>query len=296
MPFGISNSSAPDDELGIAAARRDPVDALEAEPPLARMPEAGHAAVPRVGEVDRAARVDADVVRAVQLLALELLGDDLARPVRALAHERARHVLADEQVEIGVVGHPVALVREVPDLDDRAVGRVLAPDVAGHVREEQVVLRRVPDRPLREREAGRDPLDLRALLDELVDRVRLRLDAEAGFGARHRAPFRLRECSVEPTLIRAPRLGRSDQQIIEAQMAQRPHRPRSATSSAAESRCERLRLHARLRWPETAQSSPPWGSGSGDVLDLGCGGGAVTLEIARLVGASGHVSGSTWTR
>ena len=33
------------------------------------------------------------------------------------------------------------------------------------------------------------PLDLRALLDELVDRLRLGLEAEAGFRARHRAPF-----------------------------------------------------------------------------------------------------------
>ena len=37
----------------------------------------------------------------------------------------------------------------------------------------------MPDRPLGEREARGDPLDLRPFLDELVDRVRLRLDAEA---------------------------------------------------------------------------------------------------------------------
>ena len=194
-----------DDQLEVAAARRDAVDALEAEAPLARMPEAREAPVPRVGEVDAAVRVHADVVRAVQLLALELLGDDLARSVRALLHERARDVLADEQVEVGVVRHPVALVREVPHLDDRAVRRVLAPHVTRHVREEEVMLLRVPDRPLREREAGCHPLDLRSLLDELVDRVRLRFDAEACLGARHRAPFR--GGMVGATLIRcrAPR-------------------------------------------------------------------------------------------
>ncbi len=161
------------------------------------MAEPGHAPVPGVGEEDRAARVDADVVRAVELLALELLGDDLARPVRALANQRARDVLADEQVQVGVVGHPVALVREVPDLDDRAVRRVLAPHVAGHVREQEVVLRRMPDRPLGEGEAGRELLDLRAFLHELVDRIRLRLDAEAGFGARHPCPLSSRECRCD---------------------------------------------------------------------------------------------------
>jgi hypothetical protein len=115
--------------------------------------------------------MDADVVRAVELLALELLSDDLARPVRALANERARHVLTDQQVQVRVVGHPVALVREVADLDHLAVRGVLAPDVAGHVREQEIVLRRMPDRPFGKREAGRDLLDLRAFVDELVDVV-----------------------------------------------------------------------------------------------------------------------------
>ena len=109
-------------------------------------------------------------------------------PSGALLHERARHVLADEQVEVGVVRHPVALVREVPHLDDRAVRRVLQAHVAGHVGEEEVLLLRMPDRPLREREAGRRPLDARPFFDELVDRVRLRLDAEARFRARRPVP------------------------------------------------------------------------------------------------------------
>src|SRR5687767_10264834 len=86
---------------------------FEIDPPRARLSESGHAPVPRIGEVDRARRVDTDVVRAVELLALELVRDDLARSVCALADERARHVLTDEQVQVGVIRHPVALVREV---------------------------------------------------------------------------------------------------------------------------------------------------------------------------------------
>ena len=67
--------------------------------------------------------------------------------------------------------------------------------------EERGLMVRVQDQVLREREAGRHPLDLRPFLDELVDRVRLRLDAEARFRARHRAPFR--GGMVGATLIRS---------------------------------------------------------------------------------------------
>ena len=224
------------------------------------MPEAGEAPVPGVGEVDRARRVDADVVRAVELLALELLRDDLARPVGALADERRGHVLADEQVEVGVVRHPVALVREVPHLDDGAVRRVLAADVARHVGEEEVLVLRVPDRPFREREAGRHALDLRAFLDELVDRFRLRLDPEACLGARHRAPFR--GGMVGATLIRSrsaragghrvrtpPTTAESRLDPVARPDPARPPRPRRRTAGAHPSapRHGSPRLHREWR-------------------------------------------------
>ena len=48
MPFGISNSSRPTMEAPGRRRPADPVDALEAEPPLARMAEDRHAAVPRI--------------------------------------------------------------------------------------------------------------------------------------------------------------------------------------------------------------------------------------------------------
>ncbi len=54
---------------------------------------------------------------------------------------------------------------------------------------------------------------------------------------------------------------------------------------------ERLQLLARERWPDTAALFARVGLGSGmDAIDLGCGGGEVTFEIARLV-APGQVTG-----
>jgi ubiquinone/menaquinone biosynthesis C-methylase UbiE len=55
---------------------------------------------------------------------------------------------------------------------------------------------------------------------------------------------------------------------------------------------ERLRLLARVRWPETAQLFADAEVGPGQTcLDLGCGGGAVTMELARLVGPAGRAVG-----
>lgn len=55
---------------------------------------------------------------------------------------------------------------------------------------------------------------------------------------------------------------------------------------------ERLKLLARARWPDTAALFERVGIGPGmRCVDLGCGGGEVTFEIARLVAPSGHVTG-----
>jgi ubiquinone/menaquinone biosynthesis C-methylase UbiE len=55
---------------------------------------------------------------------------------------------------------------------------------------------------------------------------------------------------------------------------------------------ERLRLLHRVRWPDTAELFDRIGLQSGiRCADLGCGGGEVTFEIARLVGPGGHVTG-----
>ncbi len=55
---------------------------------------------------------------------------------------------------------------------------------------------------------------------------------------------------------------------------------------------ERLQLLSRVRWPETSRLFDEIGLREGmTCVDVGCGGGAVTLELARLVGPSGHVTG-----
>lgn len=55
---------------------------------------------------------------------------------------------------------------------------------------------------------------------------------------------------------------------------------------------ERLQVLTRARWPYTAELFDAIGVGEGmRALDLGCGGGAVTFEIARIVGPEGFVTG-----
>jgi ubiquinone/menaquinone biosynthesis C-methylase UbiE len=55
---------------------------------------------------------------------------------------------------------------------------------------------------------------------------------------------------------------------------------------------ERLQLLARERWPDTSALFARVGLGPGArCIDLGCGGGEVSFEIARLVGPDGRVTG-----
>ena len=55
---------------------------------------------------------------------------------------------------------------------------------------------------------------------------------------------------------------------------------------------ERLQVLARTHWPDTAELFDRVGLSEGmRCLDLGCGGGEVTFEMARLVGPDGHVTG-----
>ena len=67
--------------------------------------------------------MDTDVVRAVELLILEMRGKHLAASVRPLANERGGGMLADDQVQLRVVGHAVAFVRRTLDLDARRAWR-----------------------------------------------------------------------------------------------------------------------------------------------------------------------------
>ncbi len=59
---------------------------------------------------------------------------------------------------------------------------------------------------------------------------------------------------------------------------------------------ERLLVLARDLWPSTFALFGRAGLSPGmRCIDVGCGGGAVTLEIARLVAPGGSVVGIEWT-
>ena len=145
-----------DQELRRSAGGRHAIDALKAK--LMRPFDAimRGAAIDRIGEIDRPVRADADVVGAVELLALEMRGENLAPTVRPLAHEQRRRVLAYDQVEVGVIGHAVAFVGGALDLGDAVFRIPAAAHVARHVREQEIMVERMPDRPLGEREPGPD--------------------------------------------------------------------------------------------------------------------------------------------
>src|SRR5689334_11819397 len=150
---------AVDDEFRRAATRRDAIDSLGAE--LARPLDAvdRHAAIPGVAEIDRAARMDADVVRAVELLILEMRGDHLAPAVGPLTDQGRGGMLANDQVEFGIIGHAVAFVGRALDLGDAAPGIPSPAYITGHVRKQQIVMHRMPDRPFGEIEACADLAD-----------------------------------------------------------------------------------------------------------------------------------------
>src|SRR4029077_5747976 len=100
----LIEEEALDEQLRAAAARRDAVHALEAERAWPFDPKPRHAPIVRIGEINRTVRADADVVRAVELLTVEMGRENFAPPVRPFPHEQRRRMLAYDQVEIGVIG------------------------------------------------------------------------------------------------------------------------------------------------------------------------------------------------
>src|SRR5882672_10002184 len=75
-------------------------------------------------------------------------------------------MLANDQVEFGVIGHAVAFVRRTLDLDDAALGIPSPPHIAGHIRKQEIVMDRMPDRALREFKTGADLADRRVGIDQ----------------------------------------------------------------------------------------------------------------------------------
>ncbi len=71
-----------------------------------------------------------------------------------------------------------------------------------------------------------------------------------------------------------------------------PEQPESYVLRGGQAGAARLRLINRIKWPTTERLLSTAGLRAGmRVLDLGCGGGAVTLKMAALVGLKGEVVG-----
>ena len=77
-------------------------------------------------------------------------------------------MLAGDQVEVGVIGEPIGLVRRPQRLAHAAAVETAA-HVGGHVGEQQVLVDRVPDRPLGEREPAADLPHRRVLVDQTAE-------------------------------------------------------------------------------------------------------------------------------
>ncbi len=163
---GLVEQMAVDDKFRRAAAGWNAVDALKAELPRPLDAVDRHAAIPGIAEIDRAVRMHADIVRTVEFLIFEMRGNHLAPSVGPLADQGRGSVLADNEIELGVIGHAVAFVRRTLGLDDATLGIPSPAHIAGHIREQQIVMDRMPDRPLREVKTGAYLADRRVRVDQ----------------------------------------------------------------------------------------------------------------------------------
>ena len=158
-PFGRSRSPATTRER---AGRG--VDAVDVGRQLGSRPVAlvvAEDAVGRVGEPDRAVGPAHDVVRRVQGLAVEPVGDDGDRPVVLGAGHPPRVVLAGDEPALAVARVAVGVVGGLAEDADRA--RLLLPlhhPVVRDVAPQEVAPVPEPHRPLAPTEAGAEPLDL----------------------------------------------------------------------------------------------------------------------------------------
>ena len=76
-------------------------------------------------------------------------------------------MFADQQIQVGVIGHPVALVGRVHNLANTCPVQP-PPHVAGHVRKQQVMVNRMPDRTFGEGKARPLLPDGGVLVDQIA--------------------------------------------------------------------------------------------------------------------------------
>ena len=155
------------DDADLAALRIDPVDVAAGLLHLGLVAlVVAHDPVVRIGEPDRAVRLDHHVVGRIEPLALVGVGDDRDRAVGFGAGDAARAVLAGDQPPLAVARVAVGVVGVGAEDVDAAVPGPAHHAVVGDVAPDQLVGVGEPDRPLRPAAFVVEQLDLRRAVDE----------------------------------------------------------------------------------------------------------------------------------
>ena len=127
-------------------------------------------AVGRIGEPDRPVRADHDVVRAVQPLALVLVGDERQPAVVLGADDAAAAVLARDETALTVDGVAVGVVRRLTEDADRAIALVEAHHpVVGDVREDEMPAGGEVGRPFGPAPAGPQAVNARRAVEAVAE-------------------------------------------------------------------------------------------------------------------------------
>ena len=116
------------------------------------------------------------------------------RAIRAEPGDRRRRMLANHQVQFGILGEAVALVRRARHLLDSSCRGPLPAHIGRHVGKQQMLLHRVPKRPFGKGKARTKLLDRRIGIEQVIE---TRVDGEMGQGGTippvtlHREPLPL---------------------------------------------------------------------------------------------------------
>ncbi len=139
-------------------------------------------------------RADDDIVRAVQPLALVLVGDERQATVVLSADHAAATVLARDEPALTVDGVAVGVVRGMTEDADRAIALVEAHHpVVGDVREDEMPASREVGRPFRPAPAGPQTVNARRAVEAGAEpRIQNLVVARSHVGN----SVRLRSCTV----------------------------------------------------------------------------------------------------